>query len=223
MVKKYNSKHAFWQALVFTIIVFSIGMMLGFFLEVNRSQSVNENLINSELNIIDQQLRNKVINELNISCDIAIESTFNFADEIYLEASKLESYDAASKFSETLTLLHKRYDLLRALVWTEAIGLRENCGSDFHTVVYLYDYAADDVEINAKQRFYSIMLLELKEAHPDEILLIPIAGDADLESLNLLMRNYGIEELPSIIINEETIITNTNTTLEELEDIIFTE
>ena len=136
-----NSKHAFWQALVFAIILFGIGLILGFFLESYRADKVQFNLIDSEINILDDQLRNKIIGDFDIDCDIAVQSNFDFADKIYSEALKLEKYDSASKTSDgSFFILHRRYDLLRVLLWTESIELRERCNEDFHTVVYLYDY-----------------------------------------------------------------------------------
>jgi uncharacterized protein YebE (UPF0316 family) len=220
MVKEYNSKHAFWQALVFAVVVFSVGMIFGFFLETSRADRINANLINSELNILDDQLRNEIVRDRNVRCDLALESTFQFADKIYNEAVQLERYDSSSKFVGTLTLLHKRYDLLRAVLWMGAVDLKERCDGDFHTVVYLYNYNVQDVEINSKQRFYSGMLLDLKYKYPDQILLIPIAANMDLSSVALLADTYGVTQFPSIIVDEERIISDI-ITFEEFEKIVF--
>jgi len=215
-----NTKHAFWHALVFTIIVFGIGLILGFFLESYRADKVQFNLIDSEINILDDQLRTRIIEDFDIDCDVAVQSTFDFADKIYGEALKLESYDSASKVSDSFLILHKRYDLLRTLLWIESVELRESCGRDFHTVVYLYDYATEDIDIRSRQLFYSKLLLDLKNKYPDEVLLIPIAVNNGLESVDLVVESYGITEFPSIILDESEII-NGIITFEEFEDIII--
>ena len=214
-----NTKHAFWQALVFTIIVFGIGLILGFFLESYRADKVQFNLVDSEINILDDQLRIRIIEDFNIDCDVAVQSTFDFADKIYQEAIKLESYDSASKISDSFLILHRRYDLLRTLLWIESVELRETCGRDFHTVVYLYDYATEDINIRSRQLFYSKLLLDLKNKYPDEILLIPIAVNTNLESVDLVVDKYGIEEFPSIILDESDVISGI-ITFDELEEII---
>jgi len=215
-----NSKHAFWLALVFTVIVFVIGLIFGFFLESFRADKVQFSLVDSEVNILDDQLRNRVIDDFDIECDVAVQSTFDFADKIYQEALKLESYDAASQFSDYFLILHRRYDLLRTLLWLESVELRERCEGEFHTVVYLYDYQSEDIDIGSKQNFYSRLLLDLKNKYPDEIVLIPIAANTDLESVELVVKNYNIKSLPSIIIDELEII-NGVITFEELENIVF--
>jgi hypothetical protein len=215
-----NTKHAFWQALVFTVIVFVIGLIFGFFLESYRADKVQYILLDSEISVLDDQLRNKIIGDFDIDCDIAVKSTFDFADKIYNEAIKLESYDSASQFSESFLVLHRRYDLLRALLWAESVELREECEEDFHIVVYLYDYDTEEINIKSKQSFYSKLLLDLKNEYEEEIILIPIAGNTDLESVNLLLDKYNITEFPVIIIDESKIIDGV-VTFKELENIVF--
>src|SRR3989338_8184405 len=108
-----NTKHAFWQALIFTIIIFSIGLIMGYFLENSRADKIELSLLNSEISILDQQIRNRGITQFDIGCEEAKESTFSFANKIYDEAVQLEKYDSQAKFVQTTKILHKRYDLLR--------------------------------------------------------------------------------------------------------------
>jgi len=69
-----NSKYAFWQALVFTILIFVLGIFSGFFLENSRADSIEVNLMNSEINLLDEQLRTRITDDLDIECDLAVES-----------------------------------------------------------------------------------------------------------------------------------------------------
>ena len=220
--RESDSKHAFWQAFVFTIIVFGTGLILGFFLESYRADKVQYILIDSEINILDNQLRERITSDFNLSCSSAIDSVFDFADQIFFEADKLERYDSASKFSDNLFVLHKRYDLLRTLLWLEAIDLKANCGkeADFHTVVYLYLYKSEDVDIDSKQLFYSRLLFDMKQKYPDKVLLIPIAVNTGLSSVELIVENYNLGEFPYVIVDEEKIV-NEILTFDELENIVF--
>ncbi|MEK6891366.1 MAG: hypothetical protein AABX03_04485 [Nanoarchaeota archaeon] len=217
-----NPKHAFWQALFVTIIIFFLGIIIGFFLESFRSDKLGTTLINSEINLLDQQLRENVIGNFNVSCNQAVNSSFVFADKIYSEARRLEDFDQSSKFTETLFLLHKRYDLLRMMLWTESIKIKNQCKSthNFHTVVYLYEYNTKEIDQVSKQKFFSRALSELKDKYPDKVLLIPIAADMDLESVNLAVNKYGIEKYPVIIIDEKKVIDNVITS-EQLEKDVF--
>ncbi len=215
-----NTKHAFWQALIFTIIIFGIGLLMGFFLENSRSDKIESNLLNSEINLLDQQIRDRGINQFNISCGDTKQSTFLFADKIYDEARQLEEYDSKSKFSDTLKILHKRYDLLRMILWMESIEMKEKCNEDYHTIVYLFDYASDNINTKAEQASISKVLIDIKNKYGNRILLIPIAANLDLESVNLVKEKYNISKAPIIIIDEKTVITELPT-FNKLEKAIF--
>ncbi len=215
-----NSKHAFWQALVVAIAVFGIGLAGGFFIESYRADSVKLSLLDSEIRVLDEQLRQRVLEQHNVSCTLAEQSLFDFADRIYFEAQKLENYDSSSKFSTSLTILHRRYDLLRTLLWQDSIRLRERCPLSFHTVIYLYEYSPEDIDMRARQSYFSRMLVEVKEDSGNEILLIPIATNMNLSSIDVLLENYELKESPAIFIDERYAIT-TIITRDELERIIF--
>ena len=215
-----SSKHAFWQALIFTIIVFGIGMLLGFFLENSRANSVESNLMNSEINLVDEQARNSAMENINISCNESIKSTFDFADRIYREAQQLEEYDAVSKFTSSLTILHKRYDLLRMMLWLESINVKKRCGNKFHTVVYMYDYNVGDINEKALQDSMSHLLTDLKNKYPDKVLLIPMAVNLNLDSISMAADSYKIGDFPAIVIDENrTLIGLINSN--QLENAVF--
>jgi len=216
----YGSKHVLWQALVFTIIIFAVGLIFGFYLESLRASTVELNLLSSEINLLDEQLRGKIVENSNLSCEIALDSTFAFADKVYDEALKLEEYDSSSKFNgDTLLILHKRYDLLRAMFWTEAVTLKKRCPS-FHTVVYFFDYASDDINIKAKQAFFSNLLRTVKEENPNKILLIPIAADLDLAAVDIAMQTYKVNSSPMILIDETKRVSDVITE-KEFKDLIL--
>ena len=66
----------------------------------------------------------------------------------------------------------------------------------------------------------SRLLRDLKEAHREELLLIPIAANMNLSSLDLILSGYEVDEFPAIIIDEDRIITEI-VSLDELEKVIF--
>jgi len=215
-----TSKSAFWQALVFTVIIFSIGLFIGFYIESSRVAVVSQKLSNSELNLLDEQLRNKTFEDLNVSCEQAVNNTFNFADRIYTEAQQLEEYDSAAKFSDSLVPLHKRYDLLRMMLWIETIKLKARCGNSFHTVVYFYAYKTDDINQKAEQNSVSHVLGDLKNQYSSEVLLIPIAGNLELDSISLVTDKYGISDFPAIVIDENKTLQGL-VSFDEVENLAF--
>lgn len=216
-----QTKYTFLSSLVITIIVFVIGLVIGFAIESNRIDRTELALLNSEISLLDEQIRGRNIDVFNVSCELAVVNTFEFADRIYEEALLLEKYDASSKFTDELEIVHKKYDLLRTLLWAHSIETKTECPSyQYHNVVYLFDYASEDFDQKARQAAFSRLLADIKGDYGRSVLLIPIASNLDLESVELIKEKYGVVEAPAIIIDEEKVITE-DVTFSELEDIIF--
>ena len=59
----------------------------------------------------------------------------------------------------------------------------------------------------AETEVFSNLLGELKEKYGDEIMLIPIAADNNISSVDILIEMYNVTELPTILIDEDIRIT----------------
>jgi hypothetical protein len=64
------------------------------------------------------------------------------------------------------------------------------------------------------------LLLDFKYNYPDQVLLIPIAANLDIESVNLVMKKYGIQECPALVI-DETLVIKEAPTFDELKNTVF--
>lgn len=215
-----GNKNAFFQALIFTILVFMLGLLAGSYLEFFRADNFQQAALSSEINLLDQQIRRDTLGSFDVSCESAKSGLFNFADKVYRDALLLEEYDSASKLSNQLEILHRKYDLLRVLLWMEAIDVREECGDDFHTVVYFFKYGLEDIDVNSEQIVYSRLLKDLKDEHVDDVLLIPIATNLDIESVEIILNSYGLGTGPLIFV-DETIVIDGIPAYDELETIVF--
>lgn len=213
-------KESFWIALVVTLIIFFVGLLLGFYLENTRQSDLESVLANSEVNLLDEQLRGEISQRFNVDCNTAVKSTFSFADRIYNEALNLEKYDSASKFGNDLNMAHKRYDILRTLLWIQSIDLKKKCPNEFYTIVYLYEYQSDSLETKALQVTLSRELQDLKNKYPGDILLIPIAANTGVDAINLIKVDENITTLPVILV-DENIKINKLLDISELENIVF--
>jgi len=217
-----NSKNSFWQALVVTIFVFVAGLVLGFYIELSNVDKSDSLIRSSEVDFLDQQIKFSILNSgVNFNCENSRKDIFDFADQVYMDAVNFEKEDAQSKLTEEQReILHKRYDLLRVNLWLESLKLRERCNESFHTVLYLFDYSSKDVDIRSEQRVWSLILLDLRYKYMDEILLLPIAANLDLDSVDMIKENYNTSKFPIVIV-DESIVLDSLVTLEELEQKIF--
>lgn len=210
-----SKKHVFWEALLITIVIFIGGILLGILIETNNSNKINNLYVQSEISLTDAMTMSRLSEEFNFSCDSIKKGNIEFANRIYEEARQLEKYEEAGKLTDNLKLLHKEYDLLRTLLWTSNQKSLERC-KDYNLVVYLYEYETKVTEQKAKQNVWSKILLETKEQNED-ILLLPIATDQNLTSLNLLINQYEVKQFPALVINNKYVVYALDST-ESVED-----
>jgi hypothetical protein len=213
-----SQKNVFWQALLVTIIIFGLGIFLGFILENWRTNQIKDFSQQSEIDLLDIKIQNDIYSKEILNCNVAIQENINFAEKIYKQAEILGRYEKASRLTEDLKIQHKKYDLLRTILFLNSIEIKEKCNSSYYEVVYFYKYSPEELTIKAEQDIFSKLLLSVKEEKGSEILLIPIAADNGISSVNLLLNKYNIseQELPIILINRKIKIT----TLENIEDLL---
>jgi hypothetical protein len=218
-----KQKHVFWQAFVLTVVVFLIGLLVGFSIENLKSSSIHQRYVQSEIKLGDIKLQAELLNDYPIKDCVAAETyNINFGDSIYEDAKVLSRYEESNKISDAIKTEHKNFDLLRAIFWVNSMKIKEKCNSSFINIVYMYQYNEPNLEKKAQQEVYSNLLMNLKNNYGDRLILIPMSGDNGLASVNTLMVNYGITELPTILINEKIKVTGI-ITLEELDKIIKNE
>ena len=211
-----NKKHVFWQAFFLTILFFFLGLVLGVYLEQLRSDNSNIIFYQSETSLYDSFALSKLLDNSLISCDKLADANVNFADKIYEEAKELERFDSSNKLTDSIKIIHSKYDLLRTLLWMNLIEVKENCDG-INTVVYLYLYDVEDTETRSKQIVWGKILRDLKEEKGSDVILIPIAVDQGIISLDYLVNAYNVMDFPAVIFNEEVVLYE-HETVEELEE-----
>ena len=210
-----SKKHVFWQAFFLAVLFFFLGLILGIYLEQTRIDNTNIAFYQSESSLYDSFALGKLSENPLVSCEDLKSASVDFANQIYEEAKYLEKFDDSNKLTKSLKVVHRKYDLLRTLLWMNIISFKENCG-EINTAVYLYEYDTENIEINAEQIVWSRILEDLKNKRGDDLILIPIAVDQNLVSLDYLTKTYGLTDFPAVILNEKNIFYE-HKTVKELE------
>jgi len=204
-----DNKHVFWEALVIALFVLGIGVFAGMFIEGSRVDKISNMYQDSELNLLEINLQSDIISMNFSDCDSLVESNINFGDKIYQYAKILEKYQSSAVLTDSLIKEHKKYDLLRTRFWINSIKIKEECKNPFHTVVYFYDYNTGDIDKNSKQAVFAQYLKELKDRTGNEIMLIPIARNMGLTSLDLLIKKYNVEGT-FVLVDEKLVVNSTD-------------
>jgi len=200
-----NKKRVFWEALLLTLIIFILGMLIGAGFERGKLSEIEQYYTKSEILFMDLFALNERIDS-DETCEVLMDSNIQLADNIYEEAFILEKYEAAGKITEGLKLAHRKYDMLRTYLWINTIDISEKCKGEFNSVVYLYEYNSLDLAQKATQAVWGKVLFDLKQEKGNTIILIPIAVDSNLVSLNALLKDFEISRYPVVIIDEEFVI-----------------
>lgn len=196
----------FVEALIFTLFVVIIGFFIGYYVEYLRTNSIEQSYKQYEIEALDLKLQNYYYQIMDSSsCNNAIEQNLIFADKIYNTGLTLERYENVNDLSKDILLEKERYVLLKNELWLNSILLKRKCNDSFHTVVYLYSQKTDTSK-EAEQAAIANTLKKVKEDYGNNIILIPLAGDLDLDSVTMQLKNYNIVYLPSVIIDEKTVL-----------------
>ena len=94
---------------------------------------------------------------------------------------------------------------MKTELWLNSILLNKKCNNSFHTLVYLYSQNYNKAK-EAEQQAISNVLKEIKDEKGNEVILLPIAGDLGIEIVSMQMKIYNVTYLPSIIIDEKTVL-----------------
>jgi hypothetical protein len=198
-----RNKHVFWEALVIAIFIFGIGIFLGYLIELNRTSNILSLYQQTELDLLDNRIQDNLASLESIDCNKLFDEVIGFADRIYDEAKLLDKYDGSNQFGESIALQHKKYDLLRAELWVNSLKIKERCVSNFTTLVYFYEYNTKSLDLKSEQSTFSRKLTQIKQEKGDKVILIPIAGNLETNSINYLKRVYNITSYPIILIDEK--------------------
>jgi hypothetical protein len=205
LIKTRNK--VFLETLVITLLILLIGFSIGFFIESYRTSKVIEDYKIFEVSALDLKLQNYYYDVMdNASCNIAVQSNLNFADQIYSKGLILDQYEKANDISDTILPEKKQYVLLDAGLWMNSISLKRKCNNPFHTIVYVYSQTKDTSK-QAEQTALSSTLKIIKQEKGNNLILIPIAGDLGLDSVDMQLKLYNVTYLPSVIIDEKVVLS----------------
>jgi len=203
-----SKKNVFWEALLVTILIFVLGIFLGIGFEKRNINIIESYYAQSEISMMDMFVLQNLIETGEYDCDELVGATINFADKVYEEALLLEPYENSNILTNNIVLSHKKYDLLRAFVWVNSLKISEKCPNKFTPIIYLYEYNTKDIAKIATQKVWSRILSDAKEKYGSEIILIPIAVDNNLSSVDVIVGKFNVEKFPAIIIGEKAILND---------------
>lgn len=199
-------RYYFLEALIVTVLLFIGGFFIGMGIEKARNDRLAESYSDTESEIIDLSAQLDISNLGRFTCFELVKRNFEIGNQIYEQALVFQDYENAAILTKAqMVKEHKKFDALRTLFWINSMKIKDRCGNRvFDTVIYLYNYPTTDTEEIAEQRVMERITQEIKSNAQEEVILIPIAKNLNISSLNVLISEYNLEnESVALIINEK--------------------
>ena len=118
-----SKKHVFWEALLIAVVIFVLGFLIGMGYESNNLIKVNDFYISSEIDLADELAVIELMNTDNFDCKTLENMNVNLANKVYEDAIIIERYEEAGIVTDSLELMHKKFDLLRTFIWINNIKI----------------------------------------------------------------------------------------------------
>jgi len=115
-----NQKYFFLYALILTIVIFNLGIFMGYRLESSRIDKINGMYLDAETELLDQMIQKDALSIIDLNCESLVKENILFGDKIFEEALTIQRYEEANKINDDIIFQHRRFDLLRTLFWITA-------------------------------------------------------------------------------------------------------
>ena len=195
----------FWKAFVLTLVIFILGMAVGYWLDNGRVEEIRQEYKEMEIRSSDarmQALYYQTFSDSPNFCGPAIEENLKFSEKVYSEGLRIERYERINKLSPSLVTDKRQYVLLKLQFWLNSIELKKTCNANYTNLVYFYSHYNTTIAENVQ----SAALLDLKADCGRDLMLIPLPVDLNITTIDILLDQYNISSTPSILIGEEVVL-----------------
>ena len=203
MVKRKVSKNKYFFAFVITLIVFSLGLLLGLVIESKRIQLIEIQDQQQKLDFSSLQSQYQLIDLFGEEKNcVALKKTFEESiTNLGKSRVKLEKYLESSNLNKKeFGLLKREYTLAQINFWLLTKKTKDVCQMEHSVIFYFY---GDDSQCSdcADQAYVLTYLKDKLGVH-----LLNFVFDAQLSEeplIEILKKTYGVTKYPTLIINEK--------------------
>ncbi len=196
-------------ASITTIILYFMGILTGYFVQVKVFSRTQEELekVQEEFYDYNQNLENIQLEQLyltthqgELSCKILVSTIDEMHNNLaYFWSrlpSKLEVYEKYSEVQPEYVKLKRDYTLLSIRTWLLSLDVKEKCGEEIIPALYFYSRDCDSCIDQ------SYVLDNLKEENPNFSAFI-VDFNLDEPIVKIIKNVYNVTEVPSFIIDDK--------------------
>jgi len=201
MVKRRIAWEFYIVSAAITLFILFMGIYLGIFLSKGKIEQLQSELKSLKLKQEDLmfELSLFALNK-NISCNMLTQALEKVIDEAGKLGDKVSLYETTEKIKdESFYELKKDYTLTLIRYWFYVEEIKKNCDKG-NLVTVLYFYSNRDCFDCLSQ---GTILTYMKQKYPQNLMVFALDYDLDLSIISSLKRVYGVQKVPSLVINGE--------------------
>jgi len=201
MVKRRIAWEFYIVSAAITIFILFMGIYLGIFLSKGKIEELQSELTSLKLKQEDLmfELSLFALNK-NISCNMLTQALEKVIDEAGKLGDRVSLYETTEKIKdENFNELKKDYTLTLIRYWFYVEEIKKNCDKS-NLVTVLYFYSNQDCFDCLSQ---GTILTYMKQKYPQNLMVFALDYDLDLSIISSLKRVYGVQKVPSLVINGE--------------------
>jgi hypothetical protein len=204
-----RKKKLFLIASITTVILYSLGVLTGYFIQEKVLSKTQEELkkIQEEFFIYKQNLENVQLEQLylttyqgDLNCKILVSVINEMQDKLAYFWSKLptklEVYEKYSEIQPDYVKLKRDYTLLSIRVWLLSLNVKEKCGEDIIPALYFYSKDCD------KCIDESYVLDNIKKEKPNFSAFI-VDYNLNESIVKVIINVWNVTKVPSFIIGDK--------------------
>jgi len=198
---KTDVKKAYIVAAIMSILLYSLGILTGFFVQKSTVDYTEERIDSLQRRVENLQLEYVYLNTLGerLSCDSTSILVDDATKEVWSIGRELVSLDRSSQKTKKFESLKRDYSLLSVRAWILNTYLNDKCKKNTAIVLYFYSVPCDECIEQGH------ILDALRENYFKENLTIFVLdSNIDEAIVQTLKKTYNINKTPAIVIGNST-------------------
>lgn len=190
-------------ALGFTLVIFSLGSLMGIVLNDTKLASIQQSQRLQEVDFESLQFQYAYLSSLEtgdrcVVLEKALHENLKILDKAL---EKLQSYENVKDTGEEYHTLKRKYTIANLRYWLLAEQSKNECNTDRASLLYFH--MGDDCPTCGDQ---GTLLSHLKVQFGEKLLVFPIdARFTEEPMVNILQAQYNVKKYPTIVIEGRTI------------------
>ncbi len=189
------------KAFLATLIVFSLGLAMGWWLDQTRYAVAQSEL--EDLKIQADEARVSLLYFQSFKDSPSFCENYEAELKAQLErvgalGERLEALQNANKLDTSFYKIKKQYSLFNAEFWMHVRNYNEYCGSPITTILYFYPENGECTECALQ----AAELNAVKRECPDKAWVFALPVDLGIGVVSALQNQYGANKVPAVVVDD---------------------